>query len=96
MKILLLAESLRDLADGVHFYERQAAGVGAYFLDSILADVESLQYLAGTHQIVFGCHRKLAKRFPFAIYYKIENNTVRIRAILDCRADPARIRERLM
>ncbi|MBU4259729.1 MAG: hypothetical protein L6263_01860 [Desulfobacteraceae bacterium] len=35
------------------------------------------------------------KRFPFAIYYGIEENEVRIYAVIDCRRDPAWIRRRL-
>jgi hypothetical protein len=40
-------------------------------------------------------HRLLSKRFPFAIYYRIESDEVRVYAVLDCRRDPAWIRKRL-
>ncbi|MFO0913555.1 MAG: hypothetical protein U0795_11410 [Pirellulales bacterium] len=42
-----------------------------------------------------GFHRLLAKRFPFAVYYLISNETVEIYAILDCRRDPEWIIKRL-
>jgi hypothetical protein len=37
----------------------------------------------------------LTKRFPFALYYLIEESSIDIYAILDCRRDPSWIRERL-
>jgi hypothetical protein len=36
----------------------------------------------------------LAKRFPFAIYYKINGDVVSVHAVLDCRKNPAWARKR--
>ena len=95
MKIEILDEAEKDLVDGFAFYERQSKGLGDYFLDSIFSDVESLHLYAGIHALHFGYHRLLAKRFPFVIYYRIENDIVRVYAILDCRRSPAWTRDRL-
>jgi hypothetical protein len=54
-----------------------------------------LQIYAGIHPIVFGQHRGLAKRFPFAIYYTVTGDTVHVNAVLDCRRNPTWIRDRL-
>jgi plasmid stabilization system protein ParE len=96
MRIEILDEAEQDLVDGFAFYERQSKGLGDYFLDSIFSDVESLYLYAGIHALHFGYHRLLAKRFPFAIYYRIQNEVVRVYAILDCRRYPAWIRDRLV
>jgi len=96
MKIEILDEAEKDLIDGFAFYERQTIGLGDYFLDSIFSDVESLHIYAGIHSLKFGYHRLLAKRFPFAIYYRIQQDVIRIFAILDCRRDPTWIRSRLV
>jgi hypothetical protein len=37
----------------------------------------------------------LAKRFPFAVYYLVDDGRIDIYAILDCRRDPKRITGRL-
>jgi hypothetical protein len=95
MRIEILDEAEKDLVNGFAFYERQSKGLGDYFLDSIFSDVESLHLYAGIHALHFGCHRLLAKRFPFAIYYRVQNDVVRVYAILDCRQNPAWIRDRL-
>ena len=95
MNIHILPSARDDLAEGFGFYERQSAGLGAYFLESLFSDINSLRLYAGIHPIVFGYHRLLADRFPFAIYYSFTKEAVFVMAVLDCRRDPDWIRGRL-
>jgi hypothetical protein len=90
MKVRILGSAIHDLERGYSFYEKQEQGLGSYFLDSLFADIDSLQILAGIHSLHFGKYRFLAKRFPFAIYYSMEENSALIHAVLDCRQNPAR------
>ena len=64
-------------------------------LDSILSDLDSLILFAGVHPIHFGFHRMLSKRFPFGIYYEVEQDVAYVYAILDLRRDPLWIQKRL-
>lgn len=96
MKLLVLDSAKNDLIEGYKFYEKQKSGLGAYFLDSLYSDIESLVIYAGIHRIVFGeFHRLLSKRFPFAIYYKIQQEDILIYAILDCRREPSRTKSKI-
>ena len=95
MRIEILDRARQDFLDGFRFYGKQAEGVGCYFRDSILADIESLHLYAGVHAKQFGFYRMIARRFPYAIYYRLEERVVRIHAVLDCRRNPAWIRDRL-
>ena len=95
MRVDILPQARDDLLVGFRFYERQARGLGSYFRESILEDVDSLAVQGGIHAKVFGYHRSPSKRFPFAIYYRVEANVVRVRAILDCRKNPSWIRRRV-
>ena len=96
MKIEILASASRDLIDGYHFYENQTAGLGNYFLDSLYSDIDSLIISAGIHAVFFGkYHRLLSKRFPFAVYYRSGNGTVKVYAVLDCRRSPIWTRKKL-
>ena len=71
MKISIVDQTEDDLVDGYNFYEDQAPGLGAYFLNCIYSDVESLVLYAGIHRIVHrNYHRMLSEKFPFAIYLK--------------------------
>ncbi len=93
VKILSIAED--DLEEGYRFYESQADGLGTYFLDTLYSDIDSLAYFAGMHRVVFGYHRLLSKRFPFAVYYRVANDDAIVFAVLDCRRNPSWIREKL-
>ena len=96
MKIKLLRSASQDLIDGYWFYEKQSHGLGSYFVDSLFSDVGSLRVYAGIHPIHFErYHRMLSKRFPFAVYYRIEDGVVLVYAILDCRRNPAWIRKKI-
>jgi len=96
VRIRILSTAEEDLEGGSRFYESQSPGLGSYFLDSLYSDIDSLAYFGGIHQIVFGYHRQISKRFPFAVYYRIIDNVVVVFAILDCRRNPSWIRKRLM
>ena len=96
MKIKILESAKQDLREGFNFYESQETGIGSYFLESLFSDIESLRLFAGIHGVHFGrYHRLLSKRFPFAIYYRMESDEIRVYAVLDCRRDPAWIGKRL-
>ena len=96
MKVRILSPAESDLEEGYRFYDSQSPGVGSYFLDCLYSDIDSLAYFGGIHPVVFGFHRLLSKRFPFAAYYRVIDDTAVIFAVLDCRRDPSWIRERLM
>ncbi|HEX4140568.1 MAG TPA: type II toxin-antitoxin system RelE/ParE family toxin [Candidatus Methylacidiphilales bacterium] len=95
MKIEFLDEAEEDLIAGYHFYEKQGEGLGEYFLDSIYAEIQSLTLTAGIHAKVFGSHRYVAKRFPYAIFYRVEGGCIRVRAVWDCRKHPGKLRRQL-
>jgi len=96
MQVRILEPAERDLENGYLFYEAQSSGLGSYFLDSLYSDIDSLVYYGGIHIVVFGFHRMLSKRFPFAVYYEVADDVALIVAVLDCRREPSWIRERLM
>ncbi len=94
--IRLLDLASQDLMDGYHFYEQQEHGLGEYFLNSLFSDIDSLLIHAGIHPLYSQLYyRLLSKRFPFAVYYRIDGNDVLVYAILDCRKNPAWLRKRM-
>ncbi len=95
MRIELLDEAGQDLVEAARFYEQQTAGLGPYFLDSLFSDIDSLQLYAGIHAVHYGYHRLLSRRFPYAVYYQVDGERVRVWAVLDCRQDVKAIRRRL-
>lgn len=96
MKIKILSSAIEDLDRGRQFYEQQEEGVGTYFLDSLFSDIDSLVLHAGIHRQVFGYHRLLSKKFPYAVYYRMETpDLVTIYRVLDLRQNPKKTRQAL-
>ena len=95
MTIELTTTAQDDLVAGYEFYAEQLNTVGEYFLDSLFSDIDSLIIYAGIHPVLYGYYRMLAQRFPFAIYYKIEAESIRVYRVLDCRQNPQKTRREL-
>jgi len=75
-----------------YFDEKQGEGLGDYFFDTLFSDVDSLSLFGEIHRKIYGYHRLLSSRFPYVIYYKIENKKiVTIWRVLDCRKHPKKI-----
>ena len=95
-QIRILPAASQDLIKGFRFYEKQAKGIGRYFLDTLYSDIESLRLNAGIHpQPLGGFHRLLSKRFPYSLYYRVDRDLVSIHAILDNRRNPEWVRKHL-
>ncbi len=90
--VSMLEEAVEDVLIGKQFYEGNEEGVGAYFATSALADITSLGIYAGIHSVHFGYFRLLMKRFPFAVYYRKEQDLVEVIAVLDMRRNPKTLR----
>ena len=84
-----------DLLAGFWFYQQQQLGLGAYFLDSLMADVDSLIVHAGVHVQIGDIYRSLGSRFPYAIYYQLHNDMATVIAVLDTRRDPVWLRAKI-
>ena len=67
-EVFLLKEAVEDLNEGKSFYDLKETGVGDYFWDCIVADIESLILYAGVHRKRLGLFQMFAKRFPYAMY----------------------------
>jgi hypothetical protein len=91
MTVRILTCARNDLAAGREFYDSQGQGLGDYFYDSVFSDIDSLVLYAGIHPKVMGYHRLLTRRFPYAVYYKMDSDgSAIVFRVLDCRQNPAK------
>lgn len=96
MRLEIRPSAIEDLIDGRRFYDLQELGVGDYFFDSVFADIDSLILYAGIHPKIFGFFRMLTQRFPYAVYYTLQDDEVAVVwRVLDLRQDPGSIRSAL-
>ena len=92
MRLRVLPSAIGDLGAGRSFYAQHGEELRDYHLDSLASDIDSLAIYAGVHVQLWGFHRMLARRFPFAIYYKVDGDVCTIWRVLDCRQSPRRVR----
>ena len=95
MKVRALRSALLDMADGRRFYDRQGEGLGDYFFDTLFSEIDSLALYGGVHRKIYGFHRLLSKRFPYAVYYRVVEGDAVVVRVLDCRQDPQQTAEAL-
>ena len=94
-EVFVLEEAEDDLDEGREFYNTKEFGVGEYFWDSVVSDIESLIIYAGIHTKKIGLYKMFAKRFPYVIYYEVENDFAYVVAVLPMRRDPIWIAEQI-
>ncbi|WP_394753124.1 type II toxin-antitoxin system RelE/ParE family toxin [Crenothrix sp.] len=93
--IQILADAEYDLYEARDFYDKQGKNIGDYFWDSILSDIESLMIFVGVHKKDYGYYRMLAKRFPYAIYYDVNQDVASVIAVLPLRRNPVWIKDKM-
>ncbi len=92
MRLRYAARAKDDLDIAFEWYEGQRRGLGFEFLDCVEAAIETIQQmpkLYARHHAHF--RRALVRRFPFSIFYTIEEKEIVVHAVFDNRQDPARL-----
>ena len=85
-----------DVWNGRVWYEDKSPGLGEEFLRVFYASSEEI---ARNPQIYATFHkdfrRRLLRRFPYAIYFRIEHEYVVVFGLFHCARDPRRLRQEL-
>jgi plasmid stabilization system protein ParE len=79
-----------DVEAAFDWYEGEESGLGVEFLDELRAAYQRiLDHPFGYQDLRFGIRRILTHRFPYAVYFSVEGETVVIVAVLSTARDPA-------
>ncbi len=86
--ILIKPEAERDLQNAYLFYEEQRIGLGLEFLFATEAEIKRIQknplYFQKKHREI---RRTFTKRFPFGIFFFIDNSVIIILGIIHTKMD---------
>jgi len=94
-EVRLRPEAEQDLSDAAVWYEERLAGLGHQFLDEALAAFTSIAEAPLRYPAVHrNTRRALMHRFPFGVYYRIENDTIVVIALMHGSRDPRRWKTR--
>jgi len=78
------------------WYEGEEPGLGFQFLDELrVAYQRILDHPFGYQDLRSGIRRALTRRFPYAIYFSIETETIVIVAVLGTAREPAEWQRRI-
>lgn len=81
--VRLRTEAEQDLEDAARWYEEQQRGLGYQFLDEVMRTFDSVAEQPAMYpEVGRGAHRALIRRFPFGIYYRIEDASVIVVAVM--------------
>lgn len=91
MKYELIIHSCAEseISDAALWYEKQRRGLGSEFLQCIDAALESIQRAPNLYTNIYkNVRRALIKRFPYSIFYILENGKIVIIAVFHEKRNP--------
>ena len=91
--LIVRPEAEEEIREAYLWYEKQRAGLGDDFLLRIEAALESLLHDPFIHGYIYKqIRRKLARRFPYGVFFKVENEQIAVLAVLHAKRNPLRWR----
>jgi plasmid stabilization system protein ParE len=96
MRLIYHPEAETELIEATRFYEERVPDLGAQFLDSIERAIGVIRDAPERRRIIDSdVRRYLMPRFPFAIYYRVLADQIRVLAIKHHSRHPDYWRHRL-
>jgi plasmid stabilization system protein ParE len=91
-RLVIRSRAETDLREAQTWYENQRAGLGAEFLAEIDATIRILVRDPQRHPVYYrGFRRVLTRRFPYKVFYRLEDDRVIIFRVLHVRRDHPRL-----
>ena len=79
-----------DIEAAFEWYESEQPGLGLAFLDEVRAAYKRILDRPFKYQeLRSGLRRVLTRRFPYGIYFSVEDDLIVVIAVLDTARDPA-------
>ena len=81
-------EALEDFDEAFQWYESRRTGLGVEFAEEAAAHIDSLLRFPLAHPIVLKeMRRTILRRFPYGIYYLVEEKRIVVLAVLHLKRD---------
>jgi len=96
VELVVTAEAECDIADAFSWYEEQRVGLGEEFLTCVDASLQGIKRMPEMHGIAYRKFRRaLVRRFPYAVFYEIEDERVVVYSVFHTAREPKKWRRRL-
>ena len=94
--VVFLPDAEQEMLQAAVYYESQSSGLGRDYLSEVERSVQAVKESPMTWPIVEGeLRRRLVRRFPFGILYRIDPEEIVIIAVAHLRRKPGYWRERI-
>jgi plasmid stabilization system protein ParE len=89
LRVVFRPEAQADLLQTREWYERQGLGLGDAFSDRAEEAIERVQRMPRMYAMVFrDVRRAKIRRFPYLIYYRVQEDQIEVIAVLHGSRDP--------
>jgi toxin ParE1/3/4 len=96
LAVVFRPEAKSDLLETRDWYERQQAGLGEGFANSVDETVERIEAMPQMYAVVFRDLRRVKlRRFPYLIYYRLSSDLIEVIAVFHGSRDPKLWQERM-
>jgi plasmid stabilization system protein ParE len=95
LPLVINPEAEHDLDEAKSWYNGQRAGLGDDFLECVDEALDQIRQWPKLSRKVFGdLRRKLVRRFPYGIFFRIDDDQITVVAVYHCKRDPRGWQER--
>jgi plasmid stabilization system protein ParE len=95
LPLLITPEAEEDLADARTWYERRREGLGDRFVLSVEAALDRIRRIPeGATEVFPGVRRVVVRRFPYAVFYRVEPDQLAVIAVYHTKRNPRGWQER--
>ena len=89
MEVIYASGVLEEVSESANYYGEEVEGLGKTFLDKVQSAVEEVKSNPVMYRIIQGDYRRhLLSRSPFAVIYRIENQTIYVLAVMHLKISP--------
>lgn len=95
-ELIIRPEARADLLDTFRWYQEQRQGLGHDFKLCVEEVISKIQRNPFIHKEIFQkIRRSVTRRFPFGVFYTVDDKKIIILAVLHARRDPVKWKDRI-
>ena len=95
LRVYFRPEAETDIEEAAIWYEKQRPGLGDEFLDEVRSLCNAISENPAIYPVVHRrARRALIRRFPFGVYFRVEDDQVIVFAVIHGSRHPRRWRQR--
>lgn len=94
--LIIRPKAQAEIREAARWYEKQRKGLGSQFLQSADQAMDGLRSTPKMHAIAIdNVRRKLLRRFPYFLYYQVEETRVVVIGVFHTSRDPQTWQDRV-